>query len=226
MEPLRLTIELADYMAAPEMPFHLDSLCHALMAQRLGLMDGVAEHQAAITQALRRVLDCHEDDPRQVYKASVFHAEGPVLLHKTGIIRRNDFGDVAEQQLKGLLDRRGKKISASIGRERHAMFMRPLIWPHRVVADCVADREAMENLLRGGGRCAGLTHLGALRRIGAGEVKRWSLEPIEDRAAGTQRFYSAPFEGAVALVGRCTPPYFWRHDKEPVFAPPQTLTAL
>lgn len=226
MQALKLTVELADFMAAPEMPIHLDSLCHALMAQRLGLMEGVAENQSAITDALDRVLARHQTDPRRVYRASVFRAEGPVLHHKIGIVRRNDFCDVAEQQLEGFLDRKGNKLSGSIGRERHALFMRPMIWPQYVVADCVGDRHALIDLLKGHAKHPGLTHLGALRRIGAGAVKRWTLEASEDESAGTQRFYGETFEGAIGLIGRCTPPYFWRHDKEPVFTSPTAMTAL
>lgn len=226
MEALKLTIELADFMAAPQMPFHLDSLCHALVARRLGLMEAREENQAAIHEALGEVLARDESDPKRVYRASVFRSQGRVAHHQIYLIRRNDLGDVAENQLKGFLKRSGQQIQTAFGRERHWMVHHRMIWPERVVADCIGDGEGLEALLAGAGGHHGLTHLGALARIGAGKVKRWRIEPGEDATAGTQRVYGQTFDGAVGLMGRCTPPYFWRHAQEPVFATPDAMTAL
>lgn len=210
MRPCHIRITLSSYMRAPQMPILLDSVLHELLLMRADGRGEQEEDAAQATARLSQIVARDSDDPQHVFQASTIRLIGPVLREREDLIRRTDCTDIADAVARGTLRRGARRIVLGFGRDRNGLYRYGLVWPKLLTADCVADPDALRDLL------GDLHFIGGGRRLGHGAVRSLEISDGEPDA-WRDRVYSEDGAGRVKTVARCLPPYYRRDARSVVY---------
>ncbi len=193
MEALKVTFRVMGGVVSPPMPIHLDALlAYAETQARLDPDDPYAPKDV---QAMRAIaddlpLERFERDGEWVWKASALVPVGvssggsrffTQRMNKKDFAIRVGEGDVQlgrYQHDKSLpaganMTPYQNKIDTLRGPFRNLLGFYPVFDPNALVAWCIGDRERIKDILRNGH----ITHIGARRRSGHGEIKDILIEP-------------------------------------------------
>lgn len=215
---LRVTITLSSPMVEPDNLLHLDGLLAALR---------VRQAEAATAEPVDP-LQVQHDIPLErytspsgewVFKASAFQLQRETETRMWMQTGRTDLVRVAEDRQSGLLKLRTSKPNLAGGPFKSSAYHYPVLWAC-LVAFCVGDKQAIENLLKD------CDQIGGRRGVGSGKIQSIEVSAIQEMDCNWM--YRAMPVDAANLKGQgeyaqamkgLRPPYWDRTKHLPVLTP-------
>lgn len=239
MTPLKVTFQVSGGFVPPPYPLHLDALL--AYAQTYDALDDVAE-DPGIAQLRALAADMpiqrHVQEGEWCYMASALMPDGPVLNDARFYTQRMNQDDYSTRVGDGQIqhgrhkpgtqmERYQIQIETARGVHRNLLGFYPVQHAAsgagailRLVGWCVAERWWLEDRLLGGR----ITHLGARRRSGHGNIQSVSIEDDQD-ALHNWMLRVRPWkmrEDDLELQAAWKPPYWAPENRGRAYCP-QTL---
>lgn len=219
MEALKVTFNLDNTgVVMPVFPLHLDSLAAYAVTQRY--LPFLEAHSIEALRALSDDLpiEKHRVGNDWVYKASALVPEGTIEHTTHFYTQRIDQDQYAKDVVSGKVTK-GKyvagqplkphalKLDVVRGHDRNMLGFYPIANIRKLVAYCIADKEALEEILIG---YDFITHIGKRRRQGYGRIS--SIEIERDEAALIMWQHRVKpwklVDDDEPIMATCRPPYF------------------
>lgn len=209
MNALKVTFTIDGCMFAPSFPIHLDGLLawarvQEAIEQDPNLNDFSVQHDLPLEKIEKDGLWC--------WKASTLKLN-VTAMHGYAFTRRVNLEQLVEVRDMGVLRKIPNKIPTSKGKFKADQTFAADRHVSTVEAWCVGDKTAIERLL------ARITHIGARRKVGKGEVRSVTVE-LADEANQLWQNRIMPWalgEDWEPLIARYVAPYWDKLNKQTCF---------